>query len=279
VAVAKLLGAERGDSMQSGPIAVHGAYRDQQGKRREDWIPNSLVSGFAATFAMTVVIFGAYWFARTVGDANGNQISRWLYALQSNSLTRSTQNSAIIAVGLNLVVGIVWALAYGYDGVIRLSGPNWLKGMIYSLGPWLLSIIVFFPIMGAGIFGKDLGAGPLPILGNLILHLVYGAVLGSLYAVDLESWLDGSDADLQYNRAAESWAAIGMVVGTPIGLALAWIAGPSLDEVARLPIIALVGAILGAALGLMIGSFAGIEHGAKQWSSDHPEPPMTSRLA
>jgi uncharacterized protein YacL len=125
--------------------------------------------------------------------------------------------------------------------------------------------------MGAGIFGKDLGAGPLPVIGNLILHLVYGAVLGSVYAIDLESWLDGSDADLQYNRVAEDWAAIGMVIGAPIGLVLAWIAGPSLEEIARLPIVALLGAILGAALGLMIGSFAGIERGAKQWTNAHPE--------
>jgi hypothetical protein len=272
VAVGDFFDADRGLIMQTGHVATHGDYRDAQGKRREDWIPNSLISGFAATFAMTVVIFGAYWFARVVGDANGNQIERWLYALQNNSLTRSTQNSAIIAIGLNLVVGLIWALAYGYYGVVRLSGPAWLKGIIYALGPWLLSIVVFFPIMGAGIFGKDLGAGPLPVIGNLILHLAYGAVLGTVYAIDLESWLDGSDADLQHNRAAESWAAIGMLIGTPVGLILAWIAGPSLDQIARLPVIALLGAILGAALGLMVGSFAGLEHGAKQWTITHPEP-------
>jgi hypothetical protein len=145
VAVGDLGGAERGVNMQTGTAVAHGDYRDEQGKRREDWIPNSLISGFAATFAMTVVIFAAYWFARVVGDAGGNQFERWLYALQNNSLTKSTQDSAIIAIGLNLVVGLIWALAYGYDGVVRLAGrPNWLKCMIYALGPWLLSIVVFF---------------------------------------------------------------------------------------------------------------------------------------
>jgi hypothetical protein len=257
--------------MQTGHVITPGDYRDEQGKRREDWIPNSLISGFAATFAMTVVIFAAYWFARVVGDAAGNQLERWLHALASNSLTRSTQDSVVIAIALNLLVGLVWALLYGYDGVVRLSGPNWRKGMIYALGPWLLSIFVFFPIMGAGVLGSDLGAGPLPVIGNLILHLVYGAVLGSLYAVDLESWLDGSEVDLLYNRAAETYAAIGMVIGAPIGLIAAWLAGPSLDGIAGMPIVALLGSILGAALGLMIGSFAGIEAGAKRWSAGHAE--------
>jgi len=111
------------------------------------------------------------------------------------------------------------------------------------------------------------------LIGNLILHLAYGAVLGTIYAVDLESWLDGSEADLQHNRVAEDWAAFGMLLGAPVGLLVAWLAAPSLDHVASLPVIALLGTILGAALGLIVGSFAGIEHGAKLWTTSHsPEP-------
>lgn len=250
--------------MQANRVVARGEYRDEHGKRREDWLPNSLITGFAATFAMTVAILAAYWFASWAGDANGNQIERWFYALHDNSLTQSTEDSVAIAIALNLAVGLVWAMAYGYDGAPRLNGPNWLKGMIFSLGPFLLSILVFFPLMDAGIFGKDLGAGPLPVIGNLILHLIYGAVLGSLYAVDLESWLDDSDEDLQSNRVAESGAAIGMVIGAPIGLVLAWLTAPTINDVVGEPIVILLGTILGAALGLMVGSFAGIERGAKQ---------------
>jgi len=259
--------------MQTSRTVATGEYRDEQGKRREDWVPNALISGFAATFTMTIIIFGAYWLARAIGDVNGNQLERWCYNLWDNSLTHSTQDSVIIAIGLNLAVGLIWALLYGYDGVIRLTGPSWRKGMIYALGPWLLSILVFFPIMGAGFLGMDLHAGPLPVIGNLILHLAYGAVLGSVYAVDLESYLDGSEADLRHNRAAEDWAAVGMLIGAPVGLLAAWLLGPSLDEIARLPVIALLGTILGAAIGLMVGSFAGIERGAKLWSANQgPDP-------
>lgn len=258
--------------MQANHVVAPGEYRDEPGRRREDWVANSLISGFAATFAMTVLIIAAYWLARAIGDANGNQIERWFNALHDNSLTRSTENSVIFAIALNLIVGIGWALLYGYFGAPSLSGPSWYRGMVFALVPFLLSVFIFFPIMDAGILGKDLGAGPLPVLGNLLLHLTYGAVLGSLYAVDLESWLDGSQADLQHNRTAENGAAIGLVAGAPIGLVIAWIAAPAIEEIAGLPIIALLGTIVGAALGLIIGSFAGIERAAKGWTNRDPHP-------
>jgi hypothetical protein len=119
--------------------------------------------------------------------------------------------------------------------------------------------------MDAGILGSDLGAGPLPVIGNFLLHMVYGAVLGSLYAVDLESWLDNTDVDLHANRNAENGAAAGLVIGAPIGLLIAWLVSPALDDLFGLPIIALLGTLIGAALGLLIGSFAGIERGLDRW--------------
>jgi len=251
--------------MQASHTVVHGEYQDLRGRRREDWLPNSLISGFAATFAMTVVILAAYWFARAVGDENGGRVAQWFSALHDNSLTHSTEDSVVFAIALNLVVGIVWALLYGYFGAPSMGGPGWLRGMVFAIAPWLLSIFVFFPIMDAGILGSDLGAGPLSVIGNFLLHMVYGAVLGSLYAVDLESWLDNTDVDLHANRNAENGAAAGLVIGAPIGLLIAWLVSPALDDLFGLPIIALLGTLIGAALGLLIGSFAGIERGLDRW--------------
>jgi hypothetical protein len=142
--------------------------------------------------------------------------------------------------------------------------------MLFALVPFLLSIFVFFPIMDAGILGRDLGAGPLPVIGNFLLHMIYGWVLGSHYAVDLESWLDGSQADLEHNRSAENGMAVGLVIGAPIGLLIAWLAAPAIDEIAGLPIVALLGTLVGAAVGLMVGSFAGIERAGQNWQNRNP---------
>lgn len=258
--------------MKANRVIASGEYRDEPGRRREDWLADSLISGFAATFMMTVVILAAYWFSRAVGDASGNQLERWFYALHNNSLTRSTEDSVVIAIALNLIVGLAWALLFGYSGAPRLPGPCWFRGMVFALVPWVLSIFVFFPIMDAGILGKDLGAGPLPVIGNLLLHLVYGATLGWLYAVDLESWLEGGDADLQANRSAENGAAVGMLAGAPIGLLVAWLASSAIDQFVGKPIVVWLGTLVGAALGLMVGSFWGIERGVDHWNRQNPHP-------
>ena len=105
------------------------------------------------------------------------------------------------------------------------------------------------------------------MLGNLILHLVYGGVLGPLYAVDLESWLSGSESDRVHNRQAQRGAAVGILVGGPLGLVIGFLAAPALDEVASRPVVALMGAMLGAALGLLAGSFAGYEQAGKDWAA------------
>ena len=53
--------------------------------------------------------------------------------------------------------------------------------MEFALLPWLVSLVIFMPLLGGGILGLSLGAGPLPIVGNLVLHALYGAVLGVVW--------------------------------------------------------------------------------------------------
>jgi hypothetical protein len=235
--------------------------------RRVDWLGDSIVSGFLATFAMTVVMAAAYGLARAIGVQDGSQIERWFWALAHNPVIDTTQDAIVLAIGVNLLMGLVWAVIYGFDAEPRLSGPGWRKGMIFAIGPWLLSIFAFFPIMDGGILGKDIGAGPLPVLGNLILHLVYGAVLGSVYAIDLEAWLDGSEADRNHAEAQQRGAAFGTIVGVVAGLAIGWVIGPSLEDVGSRGLIALIGALSVGALGLAAGSLAGAE-----WA-DHSRTP------
>jgi hypothetical protein len=227
--------------------------------RRADWLGDSIVTGFVATFAMTVVLAAAYGLARAIGDENGTRIERWFWALAHNPVIDSTQNAIYLAIGVNLLMGLLWAIVYGYDAEPRLNGPGWRKGMLFSLGPWLLSIFAFFPIMDGGILGTKIDAGPLPVLGNLILHLVYGAVLGSLYAVDLEAWLDGSESDRINAEAQQRGAAAGTLVGLVVGLIAGWLIGPSLDDIGSRGVITLIGALTVGALGLLLGSLIGAE--------------------
>ena len=102
------------------------------------------------------------------------------WALVNNPVAERTADGVLLAIGANLAMGLLLALVYARYVEPRLSGASWWRGMQFALVPWLLSLIIFLPLMGGGLLGMNIGAGPLPILGNLILHLVYGAVLGVL---------------------------------------------------------------------------------------------------
>src|SRR4051794_39275756 len=228
-------------------------------QRRADWLPDSLLSGFVATIVMSAGLEVAFGLSRSLGNETGNFFEKWLWALTHNPVIDSTQNRIAIAIGLNLLMGLVFAVAYGYFFEPRLSGPGWRKGMIFSLIPWVLSVVAFLPIMGGGFLGKDIGAGPLPVVGNLILHLIYGATLGWMYTIDIDDWLDGSDADHDYAEAAERGAIGGVIVGLLAGGVIGWAASTRLEDLGSHATITLVSALVGSAMCALLGSFYGME--------------------
>ncbi|MDQ3226659.1 MAG: hypothetical protein M3Q50_08525 [Chloroflexota bacterium] len=225
---------------------------------REDWLRAGVLAGFLATFAMTVVLVIAYWLAGAIGSAEGGTVTRWSWALVNNPLAAMTADRIVVAIGANLVMGLLLAMVYARYVEPRLEGASLWKGVRFALIPWLLSLVLFLPFMGGGMFGMDIGAGPLPILGNLILHLVYGAILGLVYAEAAEDWLDNTDVDRMNAAGAERGAAMGLIVGLLGGIVVGWLAAPMFDDVASRPITTIGVAFIGAAIGLGIGSFAGM---------------------
>lgn len=229
-----------------------------QTSRREDWLTDGLVSGFVATFAMTVVLVGAFGFSRSAGSIDGSGLARWFWALANNLVTERTGDQVALAIAANLAIGLILAVAYAYLVEPMLTGPGWRRGMLFALIPWLLSILVFVPLVGGGFMGLSLGAGFLPILGNLILHLVYGAVLGGVYDLTLEHGLEASEIEHRNSAKAERGAAIGVVAGLVLGLLGGWLLSPQLAGDLGQGAVLLAGALIGAAGGMAAGSFLGM---------------------
>jgi len=78
----------------------------------------------------------------------------------------------------HFIVGVVvWGLLFAvYDGA---AARPVLKGTIIGVVAWLVMMVAFMPLAGAGVFGSKIGmTAP---LGLLILHLIYGVVLGATY--------------------------------------------------------------------------------------------------
>ncbi len=225
---------------------------------REDWLRAGVLAGFLGTFAMTIVLVAAYGLASGIGNADGSIVQRWSWALVNNPVAERTADGVVLAIGANLAMGLLLALVYARYVEPRLSGPSWWRGMQFALVPWLLSLLVFLPLMGGGVLGMNVGAGPLPILGNLLLHLVYGAVLGITYAEAAEDWLDDTDVDVGNAAFAERGAAVGLVAGLIPGLVIGWLSAPAFDDLVSRPATAIGVAFIGAVIGLAIGSFVGM---------------------
>jgi len=225
---------------------------------RDDCLRAGVLAGFLGTFAMTIVLVAAYWLASSIGKVDGSTVQRWCWALVNNPVAERTADGVVLAIGANLAMGLILALAYARYAEPRLSGPSWWRGMEFALIPWVLSLIIFLPLMGGGPLGMNIGAGPLPIIGNLILHLVYGAVLGGAYAEAAEDWLDDTEVDHLNAAAAERGAAVGLVAGLVAGLVIGWMIAPAFADLAGRAESTIGIAFIGAAVGLAIGSFAGM---------------------
>jgi len=221
----------------------------------------AIISGFVATTAMAITALIAYGFALGVGTASGNLFQQWLYALTHNPVTAHARASLLAVVGLDLAAGIVWALLFALDANDRLIAfPGWLRGILFALPPAVLSLVVFLPLVGGGVFGVRIGAGPLPVLGNILLHLVYGATLGAMFALDgsNDHIATGDPATEATLRQAEAGAGWGVLLGALLGgggtLLVMLLVTPS--SAANVTGAMIGGAVVGAALGVVFGSMA-----------------------
>lgn len=232
---------------------------------REGWMRNGLLAGLVATGAMTVTLGIAYAFALNFGGAGGNVFARWLWSLTHNRVTSAVSGAPFLFLALQLSMGLALSLVYAGVAEPALTGPAWRRGALFALGPWLLSIVVFLPAVGGGVLGVALGAGPLPALGNLIVHLVYGAALGAVYAIPETAGLDATAEDEVAAIGADRGAAVGIVAGVLLGTAggalVAVLGGAS--ELLPTGALFLGGALVGGAGGGLVGSLVGIERAVR----------------
>ncbi|HEX5502870.1 MAG TPA: hypothetical protein VFW96_09615 [Thermomicrobiales bacterium] len=232
---------------------------------REGWLRNGLLAGLVATGVMTVTLGVAYAFALNFGGAGGNIVAQWLWSLTHNRVTAAVSGAPFLFLALQLSMGLALSLVYAGVAEPALGGPAWRRGALFALAPWLCSLVVFLPLVGGGIAGAALGAGPLPALGNLIVHLVYGATLGAVYAIPETAGLDRTAEDEGAAIGADRGAAVGIVAGVPLGTVCGALvaalggASPLLPTGALL----LAGALIGGAWGGLIGSLAGIDRAVR----------------
>jgi len=229
----------------------------------------ALLAGFVASVAMVLAFAAAFVAAVILGQLPVPFVAAWFRGLTSNALIDTAQPNLYTATAIFFVGGLIWALLYGLVFERRFSGPAWKRGVTFAMVPWLFSLLVFMPLVGGGFLGVGLGAGPLPIVGNLILHVVYGAVLGIVWG-SAESFLDepllsAPGEDLQASRISELGAARGLGIGLALGVIVGVVGamlvpqatgaqGLGMNPLAMIVAVGLTGAAFGGFVGSLSAS-------------------------
>lgn len=134
----------------------------------------NISAGLTAGFAATIVL-SALMVAKAM---MGLMPALNVIAMLSHMMGSPTAMGWIahFAIG-TLAWGGGFALVY--DAIP--GGSAMVKGIAFAIGAWLLMMIVVMPMAGAGLFG--LGLGIMAPIMTLVLHVIFGAVLGAVYAI------------------------------------------------------------------------------------------------
>jgi MFS family permease len=83
----------------------------------------------------------------------------------------------------HFIVGtLLWGPIFaGFQSTVSEKVPNWQKGLMFGVITWILMMLIFMPVIGAGLFGWKVSvAEPVGLLG---MNLIYGLVIGVCYGL------------------------------------------------------------------------------------------------
>jgi hypothetical protein len=83
----------------------------------------------------------------------------------------------------HLMIGVIgYGIAYAFIFSDLPFGNHFLRGIALGVAGWLMMMVAVMPMMGSGLFGMQMPSGMMVPVATLMLHMVFGAVLGLAYA-------------------------------------------------------------------------------------------------
>src|SRR5499427_11066380 len=140
--------------------------------------PRMIGTGIAAGFVATVVLSAMMLVKHSMGLVPElNPIEDIVHV--ADHLTGMTLPLPFGWIGHFVLGTVAWGIIYAALQA-SLPGAPVVKGLIFGALAWLAMMIIFEPLAGDGLFALSLG--PQATVATLVLHLIYGAVLGVAYA-------------------------------------------------------------------------------------------------
>jgi len=154
------------------------------GRDHERQVRAGALAGALSTVASTSVLNVMLNLAGNLAfNAPGTIVERTADRL-AFAIAREAEPSLLLLVILAyLAVGVLWGALYGVLAESWLATQaDWLRGLAYASLPLCVSAFIAMPIVGLGFLG--IGAtGPVALVGEIIRHATYGALLGLMYPV------------------------------------------------------------------------------------------------
>jgi hypothetical protein len=136
---------------------------------------NGMLSGLMATVALSLIMFAK----DTMGVMPQLDVIKML-----SSMIGMTQFLLVGWMAHFLIGTIVWGILFSLL-VPHLPGSTYMRiGISFGVLAWSLMMVVVMPMAGAGLFGLNLT--PMAPIATLVLHVIYGAVLGLVYGIDAD---------------------------------------------------------------------------------------------
>jgi len=134
----------------------------------------SMIAGFVATVVLSVLMV----IKMKMGVMPELNAIKMMTTMAHGML--GTPAVPIVGWIMHFMIGtVVWGVLFALIGK-SLPGSGYVsKGLTFGVLAWVLMMVMVMPMAGAGFFGLSLGMMA-PVM-TLMLHLVYGAVLGGLY--------------------------------------------------------------------------------------------------
>jgi hypothetical protein len=130
--------------------------------------------GIVASFAATIVLSAIMMMKQAMG------LMPQLNPIEMITHMMGASTPLVGWAGHFMIGTILWGVIFaGLDPI--LPGPHWLRGAIFATGAWLIMMVMMMPMAGAGLFGLGLGLGMMAPAATLMLHWIFGAVLGGVY--------------------------------------------------------------------------------------------------